>query len=169
MRVPITLGAIKCDPYKNQSTNTRAKTTYGISSDSILDVSGELPLVGFLVILKKVLHVVGHVDTEDVLAVNLCVELLGLVVVAGETLGGVRNVDATVDSSLHGAENSGTGGGPGKASVEAGAEGTGSVGGILDHEVIAVNLGLALVNAVQVQLLEDLKAGQQIKTRPKKS
>ena len=59
----------------------------------MLDVSGELPLVGFLVILKKVPHVVGDVDTKDVLSVNVSAELLRLVIVAGETLGGVGNID----------------------------------------------------------------------------
>lgn len=133
------------------------QATYGIGGNAVLDVSGELLLVGLLVILKKVPHVVGNVDTEDVLAVNLSIELLGLVVVAGETLGGVRDVDASIDGSLHGAEDSSACGGPGEAGVEAGTEGSGSVSGILDHEVVSIDLGLALVDAVQVELLEDLK------------
>ena len=39
-------------------------------------------------------HVVGDVDTEDVLAVDVGVEFLRLVIVARESLGGVRDVDA---------------------------------------------------------------------------
>jgi len=102
-------------------------------------------------------HVVGNVDTEDVLAVNVGVEVLRLVIVAGETLGGVGDVDSAVHGSLHGAKNSGTSGGPSKASVQAGAEGSGAVGGVLHHEVVTVNFGLTLVDAIQVQLLKNLQ------------
>lgn len=123
----------------------------------MLDVGGELPLVGFLVILKKVPHVVGDVDPKDVLPVNFGIELFGLVVVTRKPFGGVRNVDAAVDRSLHGAENSGTCGGSGETGVEAGSESSRTFGGILNHVVVAINFGLALVDAVQMELLENLK------------
>ncbi len=91
------------------------------------------------------LHVVWHVDTENVFSVDFGVELFRLVVVTGKPLGGVRYVDAAVHRSLHGSENSGAGWGAGKAGIEAGTEGSGSVSGVFDHEVVAINLGLTLV------------------------
>ena len=101
-------------------------------------------------------HVIGDVNSENVFPVDFGVELFRLVVVAGKPLGRVGNVDATVHRSFHGAENSGASGGAGKAGIEAGSESSGSVGGIFDHEVVAINLGLTLVQAVKVKLLEDL-------------
>ena len=142
------------------ATGLRCLSTYGFSSNSILDVSGKLFLVRILVLVQQVLHVVGNVDSEDVFAVDLGVELLGLIVVTGETFGGVGDVDATVHGSLHGSEDTGAGGGAGKAGVEAGAEGSGAVSGVLNHEVVTVDLGLALVKAVQVQLFEDLETNK---------
>ena len=134
--------------------------TYGFSSNSILDVSGKLFLVRILILVQQVLHVVGNVHSEDVFAMSFGVELLGLIVVTGETLGRVWDVDTTVHGSLHGSEDTGAGGGAGKAGVEACAEGPGAVGSVLNHEVVSVDLGLALVKAVQVQLFEDLETNK---------
>jgi hypothetical protein len=66
------------------------------------------------------------------------------------------DVNATVDGTLHGAEDPGSGGSASQTGIQTGAECSGSVGGILDHEVVAINLSLTLVDTVQVQLLEDL-------------
>lgn len=62
----------------------------------------------------------------------------------------------TINGTLHCAENSGTSGGPCETGVEAGAEGTGAISIVLNHEVVAINLDLTLVDSVQVQLLQDL-------------
>ena len=129
--------------------------TYGVSVDSVLDELRELALVGVLILVLQRAHVLGDVLAEDVVAVNLGVEGLLLSVVAGETLLGVGDVQTTIDGSLQGTENSSAGGGAGETDVEAGAEGSGSVGDILNHEVLSVDLGGALVDGVQVVLLED--------------
>jgi len=130
--------------------------SYRISCEAVLDELRELLLVSILIILEEMPHVVGNVDTEDVLAVNLGVELLGFIIVARESLGGVRDINAAINGTLHGTKNSGTGGGPGKASVQAGAESSRTIGVVFDHEVVSVNLDLALIDTVQVQPLKDL-------------
>ena len=89
---------------------------------------------------------------------NFGIELFRLIVVTGETFGRVRDVYATVHGTFHGTEDSGTGGGTGKPGIETGSEGSGSINGIFDHEVIAVNVGLTFVQAVEAQFIEDLKA-----------
>ena len=82
--------------------------TYRFSCDTFLDVGRELLFVSILVIFQQVFHVVGNVDSEDVFAVGLGVELLGLIVVAREAFGGVRDIDSAIDGTLHGSEDSGT-------------------------------------------------------------
>ena len=62
-------------------------------------------LVGLLVLLLEAGHVVGHMEAEDVLPVNISIELLGLAVVAGEPLLGVRDVQSSINSSLQGSKD----------------------------------------------------------------
>merc|ERR1719411_1702248 len=121
-----------------------------------LDVSGELLIVRLLVLLHQVVHVVGDVLAEDVLAVDVGVQLAVvavLLVEAGEPLAGVGDVDAAVDGALHGAEHLGAGGGAGQADVQAGVEGV-PLGVVLHQEVVAVDLQLAGVHGVQLVLLQ---------------
>lgn len=94
------------------------KHSYLIGVDSVLDVLAELPLEGLWVLLFKGLHVIGDVLAKDMGAMDLRVEALSLVVVTRETLSGVRNVQATIDGSLHGAENSRSGRRAVKADVQ---------------------------------------------------
>lgn len=65
----------------------------------------DVPLV---ILLLKRLHVLRDVTTVDVLLQNLSVELLGLRVVARETLLVVGNEEATVGGTLEGTEHTGT-------------------------------------------------------------
>ena len=69
------------------------------------DVPGEVLLVSLLVLLLEAGHVVGDMQTEDVLSVDISIELLALGVVAGEPLLGVRNVQSTINSSLQSSED----------------------------------------------------------------
>ena len=62
-------------------------------------------LVRLLVLLLEACHVVGHMDTEDVLPVHVSVEALALAVISGETPLRVRDVQSSVNSSLEGSEN----------------------------------------------------------------
>lgn len=59
---------------------------YRIRCDAVLDEAGELFLVGLLILLNQAAHVLGHVQAQDVLPVNLGVELFALRVVAREPL-----------------------------------------------------------------------------------
>ena len=69
------------------------------------DIPGEVLLVGLLVLLLEAGHVVGDVQAEDVLSVDISIELLALGVVAGEPLLGVRDVQTTINSSLQSSED----------------------------------------------------------------
>lgn len=62
-------------------------STYGIRGNAVLDEARELFLVGVLILLHQVSHVFRDVQAQDVLAVNLCIELLALGVITRETLG----------------------------------------------------------------------------------
>ena len=65
----------------------------------------EVPLELLLILLLETLHVLRHVEPEDVLPVNISVELLALGVVAGEAFLGVGNVESSVHSTLQGSEH----------------------------------------------------------------
>lgn len=81
-----------------------------ISLDLVVDVALELGLVSLLIIIGKSLHVLSDVATEDVFAEGLGVELLGLDIVTRESVLGVGDENASVGSTLHGTEDTGTSG-----------------------------------------------------------
>ena len=58
----------------------------GVGCYTGLNEAGELTLVGRLVILLQRAHVLGNVLSENVPTMNFGIELLGLTVVAGESL-----------------------------------------------------------------------------------
>jgi hypothetical protein len=89
----------------------------------VVNVSLELGLVTLLIVVGKSLHVLSDVTGEDVLAEGLGVELLGLNVVTGETLLGVRNVKTTVGGTLESGEDTGTSGGAGQTDIKVDLEG----------------------------------------------
>merc|ERR1719278_1685728 len=60
-------------------------------------------------LLHEVLHVVGHVLAEDVVAVGTSVQLLLLVVISGEPLVRVGDVETAISGALHSTENLGSG------------------------------------------------------------
>merc|ERR1740129_460741 len=81
---------------------------HAVGSDSVLDVPGELLLVGILVLLNEVAHVVSHVAAEDVSTVDVSIQLLGLSVIAGEPLLRVGDVKTTINGSLHSGKDLGS-------------------------------------------------------------
>merc|ERR1719394_704218 len=129
-------------------------------SNTVLDESAEVLLVSLFILLLEAGHVVGHVDSEDVLTVNISVQLLALVVVSWEPLLGVGNVHSSVNSSLQGSENLGSCGSPGETHIKTGTEGSGSTILILDVEHGSVNVGVSLVDRVQLELLQS-SSGQE--------
>ena len=134
-----------------------------ISLKVIIDVARELGLVALLIVIGESLHVLSDVTGEDVLAESLGIELLGLDVETGEAVLGVGNVETTVGSTLHGTEDTGTGGGAGETDIKEDLEGaallTVDLGGLGDV-VLAVSLLDTGESLVELELLEDT-AGEQ--------
>jgi len=93
------------------------------SIDLLLDVLGELGLVALLILIGEGLHVLRDVATDDVAAQSLGIQLLGLNVVTGEAALGVGNEDTTVGGTLHGGEDTVTGGGTDETDIKEGFEG----------------------------------------------
>ena len=65
----------------------------------------EVLLELLLVLLLQRLHVLGHVETEDVLSVHVGVQLLSLGVVARESLLRVGDVETAVNGALQSSEH----------------------------------------------------------------
>lgn len=127
------------------------------SIDLVFDVLRELGLVALLVIIGKTLHVLSNVTSSDVLAEGLSIELLGLNVVTGETVFGVRNEETTVGGTLQGTEDTGTGGGSDETDIEEDLEGAAStlIGlSSLSQGVFTVSLLNTLEGVVELELLE---------------
>lgn len=135
--------------------------THIVSTDAQLDVTAELALESLLILLLQGAHIVSHVLAEDVGTVNIGVEVLGLGRVAGETLHGVRDVQTTIDSTLHGAEDAGTGGGAGQTNIQVATEGTWSIIDGLNVELLTGDLGAAGVQRVQTQLVQQATGNKQ--------
>jgi len=95
-----------------------------VGVDALLLVAAELTVISLRILLKKLLHVVSNVTTEDVLAENLGVELVLLIVPTNKTTLAVWDVDATVKSTLHSSEDTAASGGAVKTDIEKGLEGT---------------------------------------------
>jgi hypothetical protein len=95
-----------------------------VSSDALLLVAAELTVISLRILLKKLLHVVSDVTTEDVLAKNLSVELLLLIAPANEATLAVRDVETTIKSTLHSSEHTAASGGTVETDIEKGLEGT---------------------------------------------
>merc|ERR1719167_439848 len=131
-----------------------------VSSDASLDIAAEMFLVSILIFLDEMTHVVSHVRTENMSAMNVSSQRLRLSVITRESLLGMRNVQSTVNSSFHGTEHPGASRGPGQANVKTGTESTGTIVIVLDTVHLSINLGLALVHRVQLELLEN-PSGQQ--------
>jgi hypothetical protein len=129
-----------------------------LSLDVVLEVLGELGLEALLIVVGETLHVLSDVTAEDVVAESVGVQLLGLHVIAGETLLGVGDEDATVGGTLEGAEDAGTGGGAGKTNVEEGLEGAAlavvGLGGLGEGELTVSLLDTGEV-LVEADLLQD--------------
>lgn len=134
------------------------------SVNLVLDVLDELGLVALLILISQVLHVLGDVGTVDVVLEGLGVELLGLDVVTGETAVGVGDEDTTVGGTLHGSEDTVTGGGTDKTNIEEGLEGAAlAIIGLdgLGEGVLTGSLLDTLELLVKVELLENTTGKEQ--------
>lgn len=78
--------------------------THLIGIDAQLDVLTELSFESFRILLLQRAHVICHVLAEDVSAMDIRVERFRFGVVSWETLRRVRNVETSVNGTLHGGE-----------------------------------------------------------------
>jgi hypothetical protein len=127
----------------------------GVAVDAGLHVLRELLGVGLLVVLLELLHVLGNVATEDVFAVGLGIEVVLFVVVAWESLGGVWDIEATINGTLECAKDLVTGGGSGETGVQEASEWAWTVVAWLHVVLVTIDLLLSLVKLVELHLLEE--------------
>lgn len=92
-----------------------------------LNEARKVALIRLLVLLSQLAHIVSNVSAHNVLAQNLSVALVLLLVVSGQALGAVGNVQTTVDGSLHGAKDLGSGRGARQTNVQVGLERAGTI------------------------------------------
>merc|ERR1712045_831016 len=114
-----------------------------------LQVLTELFGISLLIILLQLLHVLANVTAKDVLGVRFSIEFVILGVVAGESLHGVRDVEATVDGAFESTEDLVTGGGSRQTGVEEASEWAGAFFGGLDVVLVTVDFGLTDIKGVE--------------------
>merc|ERR1711994_1109202 len=71
------------------------------------------------------------------------------------------NVETSINSSLHGGKDLGSSRGPSQTNIKTGAECSRSIVIVLDSVHGAINVGVALVHRVQLELLEDSASEQE--------
>jgi hypothetical protein len=103
-------------------------------------------------------------SSEDTFAVHIGIVLLGITIVARESLFGVRDVQTSVGSTFECAKDTASGGGGFASYVKEGAEGAlvlvdfvYKVGGFthFGFDNISINFGVAFVHIVKANLLEE--------------
>lgn len=68
--------------------------TYLLRGDTVLNEASKLFLVRILILLYQETHVFRHIQAQNVFAVDLCVELFALRIIARETFGARKKTDA---------------------------------------------------------------------------
>lgn len=128
-------------------------------SDTVGNVLGELSLVSILIISLKSLHVVGNVETHDVLSVDISVVFT--ISKSWESLSAVWDVQTTIDGSLEGTEKLGTSSGSLETNVQETLEGSWLSVDILDVVLSTSGFLDSGVDAVQLKLLEQTSGKQE--------
>ena len=113
-------------------------------------------LVSIGILISEEGHVVGNVSTEEVLAVNLGIERLGLRVVASKAADAVGDGKTTIDGTLEDTKDAVTSGGAHHADIQEATEGLGARGGSLNVVLGTIRLLLALVGVSELQLRQKL-------------
>ena len=133
-----------------------------IGLNLVINVALELGLVSLLVIIGKGLHVLSDVATKDVFAEGLGVELLGLNVVTRESVLGVGDEYASIRSTLHGTEDTGTSGSAMKPNIEESLEWSSSFTLLRGLGKLEFSIGLlnTLEITINAKLLEDTAGDQ---------
>ena len=95
-----------------------------ITGDTVLDVTGELSLVGFAVFLLESAHVLSNGLTEDLVTVSLSIVGLLFTVVTIEAGVLVGDINTTIVATLKDGENTSTSSGSAETDIEVAAERT---------------------------------------------
>lgn len=141
--------------------HARVDVLKGLGGEVILQVRSKDLLVTLLIIVSELFHVLSDVTTNNVFLQNLSVELFSLDIVAGEDLGGVRDVETTVRSTLESTKDTGTAGGALQTNVKEDLEGAGAIlNGLSDGELTRV-LVVTSVGLVKAELLQSTTGDQQ--------
>lgn len=120
-----------------------------VTTDTILDVASKLPLVLVRVAGRKVLHVISNVTSEDVFAKDFGIEGLGFAVITNETLFRVRDINTTINGSLHGSKDTVASGGAAETNIEKGTERTRTIIERLNEEIFS-NLGSISLSSILI-------------------
>lgn len=96
-------------------------------------------------------------DTHDVFTVNFSVEFLWFAVVTRETLGAMGDVNSTINSSFHGAEDTGSGGGASQTNIQVGTESSRTIFSIFNSESSTSYFSGTLVQGVKFEFFQQLK------------
>lgn len=128
-----------------------------LSLNVVIDVLLELTAETLLIVIGEGLHVLSDVTTEDVVSEGVGIELLGLDIVTGKSLLGVGDKKTTVGGTLHGTEDTGTGGGSLQTNIEEDLEGAAlaivGLGG-LGELVLTISLLNTSEVLIEAELLE---------------
>jgi hypothetical protein len=129
----------------------------------VINITLELGLVTLLIIIGEGLHVLSNVPTEDVLAEGLGVKLLGLDVKTWEAVLGVGDENASIGSTLHGTEDTGTSGCAVKTNIKESLEWSSGLVTLrrLGKLVFSIGLLNTLEILIHAELLEHTTGDQQ--------
>merc|ERR1712122_227099 len=126
-----------------------------ISSNSVLDEGSKLSLVCIFIFFNKMSHIISDVFTEDMITVNGGIEFGSFLVVSREPLGGMRDIQTSIDSTLHGTEDTGSGGCSCKTYVQASMECSWTIIQVFDFKMFSVNLGTSFIHTIKVEFLQN--------------
>lgn len=135
--------------------------TYIVGLDSEANVLAELTLVGIFVLFLQGAHIIGDVLTEDVRTVDFSVEALVFSAVAWETLDGMGDIEATIDSTLHGTEDTSTSGGTSQTNIQVATECSWAIIDWFDQVFFTGHIGTSSVQSIQAKLVQDAAGSQQ--------
>jgi hypothetical protein len=132
-----------------------------ISFYLIIDIALELRLVPLLIVVGKGLHVLSNVATEDVFAESVGIELFGLDIETWETVLGVGDENATIGSTLHGTEDTGTSGCAVKTNIKESLEWSSILLRSLGKFVLSISLLNTSEILIYAKLLENTTGDQE--------
>lgn len=130
-----------------------------VSGDSGLDEAAELLLIAFLVLGFKFAHIIGNMATKDVLAQHLSIQGVLFLVKSGEALLTVREIDTSVDGTLHGGKDLGSGRGASQTNIKIGLKGTGTIF-FIEFGLVDAKVGQHTTSAEETSAVGGGKVGQ---------